>query len=62
MIWNERIETMPLEDLKNLQSERLVNLVRYVYDNCPSIRKLKQMRRPRRHPGDRGYHQTALYD
>lgn len=39
MIWNERIETMPLEDLKNLQSERLVNLVRYVYDNCPVYKK-----------------------
>ena len=35
MIWNERIETMGLEDLKNLQSERLVKLARYVYDNCP---------------------------
>jgi phenylacetate-CoA ligase len=35
MIWNERIETMPLEDLKNLQSERLVKLCRYVYDKCP---------------------------
>ena len=35
MIWNETIETMPLEDLKNLQSERLVNLCKYVYENCP---------------------------
>lgn len=35
MIWNEKIETMPLEDLKNLQSERLINLVRYVYERCP---------------------------
>lgn len=35
MIWNEKIETMPLEDLKNLQSERLVKLVRYVYERCP---------------------------
>jgi phenylacetate-CoA ligase len=35
MIWNEAMETMPLEDLKNLQSERLVRLARYVYDNCP---------------------------
>ncbi|MEJ5260203.1 MAG: phenylacetate--CoA ligase [Anaerohalosphaeraceae bacterium] len=39
MIWNEKIETMPLEDLKNLQSERLVKLVRYVYDRCPVYRK-----------------------
>ncbi|MCE5186727.1 MAG: phenylacetate--CoA ligase [Planctomycetaceae bacterium] len=35
MIWNEPMETMPLQDLKNLQSERLVKLARYVYDNCP---------------------------
>ncbi|NLW85236.1 MAG: phenylacetate--CoA ligase [Phycisphaerae bacterium] len=35
MIWNEKFETMPLEELKNLQSERLVSLARYVYDNCP---------------------------
>lgn len=35
MIWNEAIETMPLEDLKNLQSERLVRLAQYVYDSCP---------------------------
>ncbi len=35
MIWKEDIETMPLEDLKNLQSERLANIVRYVYENCP---------------------------
>jgi len=35
MIWNESIETMSLEDLKNLQSERLVNLCEYVYNSCP---------------------------
>ncbi len=35
MIWNENIETMPLEDLKALQSERLAALARGVYDNCP---------------------------
>ncbi len=35
MIWKEDIETMPLEDLKNLQSERLANIVRYVYEHCP---------------------------
>lgn len=33
MIWNEKIETMDLEDLKNLQSDHLKNLARYVYDN-----------------------------
>ena len=35
MIWNEKIETMPLEDLKNIQSERLVALCEYVYANNP---------------------------
>jgi phenylacetate-CoA ligase len=35
MIWNEAMETMPLKELKNLQSERLVKLCRYVYENCP---------------------------
>jgi phenylacetate-CoA ligase len=35
MIWNEKIETMPLADLKNLQSERLVKLAGYVYQRCP---------------------------
>lgn len=39
MIWNEKIETMPLEQLKNLQSERLVALARYVYDCCPWYKK-----------------------
>ena len=40
MIWNEKIETMPLEELKNLQSERLAKLVSYVYENC-SVYKQK---------------------
>jgi phenylacetate-CoA ligase len=39
MIWNETIETMPLEDLKNLQSERLVKLCEFVYKNCPVYTK-----------------------
>ena len=39
MIWNEAVETMPLENLKNLQSERLVNLVHYVYEHSPFYRQ-----------------------
>jgi phenylacetate-CoA ligase len=35
MIWNEKIETMPLEDLKNMQSDSLKSLVKYVYERCP---------------------------
>ncbi len=33
MIWNEKIECMDPEDLKNLQAERLAETIRYVYDN-----------------------------
>ncbi|HDS84648.1 MAG TPA: phenylacetate--CoA ligase [Phycisphaerales bacterium] len=39
MIWNETIETMSREELKNLQSERLVSLARYVYEHCPLYKK-----------------------
>jgi len=39
MIWNERIETMPLTDLKNIQSERLAALAKYVYDHCALYKK-----------------------
>lgn len=44
MIWNEKFETMPLEDLKNIQSERLQKLVKYVYERCPLYKqKLDQV-------------------
>ncbi|MFH0738471.1 MAG: phenylacetate--CoA ligase [Candidatus Omnitrophota bacterium] len=39
MIWNERMECMDSEDLKNIQSERLQETVQYVYDNCPVYKK-----------------------
>ena len=39
MIWNKEIETMSREDMTNLQSERLVKLVKYVYDNVEFYRK-----------------------
>ena len=35
MIFNEKFETMNLQDLKNLQSERLRALADYVYKNSP---------------------------
>lgn len=35
MIYNEKMECANREDLKNLQSERLVKLVKYVYENSP---------------------------
>lgn len=38
MIYNEKMETQSLQDLKNLQSERLKNLTEYVYKNSPVYR------------------------
>ncbi len=35
MIWNEKMECMDPEDLKNILSERLKGMVSYVYDRCP---------------------------
>jgi len=32
-MWNQRIESMPLDELKKLQLKRLKKMVRYVYDN-----------------------------
>lgn len=39
MIWNKEMECMSPEDKKRLQSERLVKLVKYVYDNVEFYRK-----------------------
>lgn len=38
MIWNEKMECMSRQDMKKLQSERLVKLVKYVYDNVEFYR------------------------
>lgn len=38
--WNKEIECMPLEDMKKLQSERLVAQVKHVYENVPYYKKL----------------------
>jgi phenylacetate-CoA ligase len=35
MIWNEKMECMPAADLKNIQSERLRNLVSYMHKHSP---------------------------
>ncbi|MFA5099957.1 MAG: phenylacetate--CoA ligase [Candidatus Omnitrophota bacterium] len=35
MIWNEKMECMGHEDLKNVQSDRLRNLAAYIYKNSP---------------------------
>lgn len=39
MIWNKEMECMSREDKKKLQSERLVKLVEYVYNNVEFYRK-----------------------
>ncbi|MCL2145184.1 MAG: phenylacetate--CoA ligase [Endomicrobia bacterium] len=39
MIYNEKTETQSLQDLKNLQSERLRALAGYVYKNSPVYKK-----------------------
>jgi len=39
VIWNEKMETMAAQDLKNIQSDRLKSIVKYVYDNCPAYTK-----------------------
>ncbi|MDD2688777.1 MAG: phenylacetate--CoA ligase [Candidatus Omnitrophica bacterium] len=38
MIWNEEMECMGSEDLKNIQSERLRQIVDYVYNNCQAYK------------------------
>ena len=41
--YQKEIETMPLEDMKALQSERLVAQVKHVYENVPYYReKMKE--------------------
>ena len=38
--YQKEIETMPIEDMKKLQSEKLVKQVKHVYDNVPYYKKL----------------------
>jgi phenylacetate-CoA ligase len=39
MIWNEKIETMSKENLKNIQSERLQAMIEYIYNNSSFYKK-----------------------
>ena len=39
MIWNQKMETMSREEMRALQSERLVATVKRVYENVPAYRK-----------------------
>ena len=38
--YQKEIETMPVEDLKKLQSEKLVKQVKHVYENVPYYKNL----------------------
>ena len=38
--FNEAIETMPVEEIKKMQSEKLVKQVAHVYKNVPYYRDL----------------------
>ena len=40
--YQKEIETMPYEQLRALQSEKLVKQVKHVWDNCPPYRKLME--------------------
>lgn len=42
--YQKEIETMPVEDLKKLQSEKLVKQVRHVYENVPYYRDLMEQK------------------
>ena len=45
MIWNPEAETMPVDQRKNLQLERLKKIVKYVYEKMPPYRaKMDKMR------------------
>jgi phenylacetate-CoA ligase len=46
--FNEKIETMPQEQMRKLQSERLINTVNRVYKNVPAYRNA--CRRQELHP------------
>jgi phenylacetate-CoA ligase len=39
MIWNEKMECMEPAQMKHIQSERLKEVVQYVYDRCPAYKK-----------------------
>ena len=38
--YQKEIETMPVEEIKKLQSEKLVKQVKHVYENVPYYKKL----------------------
>ena len=50
MYWNQTKECMDREELKKLQSERFVNMIKYVYHNVPYYRE--KMQKAGVEPGD----------
>ncbi|MBP5318629.1 MAG: phenylacetate--CoA ligase [Paludibacteraceae bacterium] len=42
MIWNQKIECMSRDEMRDLQSKRLVELVKYVYERVPFYHKKMQ--------------------
>ena len=42
MIWNEKMECMEIKDLKNIQSERLREIVKYISGHSPAYQKKLQ--------------------
>ncbi|HHW70737.1 MAG TPA: phenylacetate--CoA ligase, partial [Clostridiales bacterium] len=44
MYWNKSIECMDREELRELQSQRLIDTVRRVYHNVPYYRSLMQQK------------------
>ena len=51
MIWNESVECMDREQLREIQSRRLVKMAEYVYHNTPFYRK--KFQEMGLEPGDR---------
>jgi phenylacetate-CoA ligase len=49
--WNEEIESMPLEELKKLQLERLKKQLHYIYENSPFFYR-KKFDQAGAHPND----------
>lgn len=50
MLYHPEIETLPLEELRTLQSERLISMLHRQYDNVPFYREMFDKRGI--HPGD----------
>ena len=59
MIWNESVECMDREQLREIQSRRLVKMAEYVYHNTPFYRK--KFQEMGLEPGDRADESDCTY-